>query len=649
MHPRRFLPLFAALPWLVAFDYGTSVLISTEDDIYALEYDGEIDEEQRDVLLALLAEPLDPNTATREALQRLPDVTYGMADAIVAARALDPFVQASDLRAIVGRRVWRRIQPFVEVPEPRARVTPLSGVASLRVLDRFADDKAPPGYVRARVKVDRWLEGGLVAAEHPSLYGPDYTGTTPVFEGYGTRVSLKRAHVAARRPTGSVVAGHYGVGFGQRLTFDETDLERPDGWTTDLRITESAKHDGLSVPKRLLGVAASLDRPLESGLSLRATAWGSANPHDLYYTSLDPHDSTVSGGEEVQYPTFPRVYREDLVGLHAALCRGTRSRVGVTAWGGRAVKAYDYVFRSFDLPDRAFYGAVGVDGAWSRGILDLYGEAALTDTGGAAARVESVWNPPEAEITVAVRSYGVGFDNPHSRGSSQPDTLSGWDPEDWPDVAEESTGKRDRDELGPQVKVVWDPASWLRVRTRADAWQRRTQDVWNAWMETRIDLDPFERAGFDLSGSFTDKDLSTGGAGIPYDSGTDDEPDQGCKVGAGAGLRLEPVDPLRIQAWYKTSLESTRQTARPFQRDHYGWIRATWDLTDDHEVSVRGKVYEERLGEEAGVAYWSLHGQVRAKLPGRVTLWAHYERVWDLDDPAADPEQILKAAADVRF
>ena len=100
MRPSRVLPVLLAVPALLAFDYGAPIRVTNEDDVYELEYEGEIDEEMRDVLLGLLAEPLDPNTASREELQQLPDVTYGLADAVIAARRARPFTDASEPRAL---------------------------------------------------------------------------------------------------------------------------------------------------------------------------------------------------------------------------------------------------------------------------------------------------------------------------------------------------------------------------------------------------------------------------------------------------------------------------------------------------------------------------------------------------------------------
>ncbi len=632
MRPPRVLPLLLAVPALLAFDYGTPIRVTSEDDVYELEYEGEIDEDMRDVLLDLLAEPLDPNTASREELQQLPDVTYALADAILAARRAKPFTDTSELRPLVGRPVWRQIEPFVEVARRADGQRRVSGSASARVMDASSDGEVPAGYARSRVKYAKWIEGGILVGEQEQLYGPDWSGAEPAFDGYGPRVRLERAYAAARRGVWSVIAGHYGMGFGQRLTFDETERERPQGWVAELKVDEQSDFDGYTVPRHLLGLAGTLEWPLARGPALRFTAWGSMSPHDLYFADAGTarDNITVLGGEPPDYPTLPRVYREDLAGGNATLAWSKDVHVGATAWVGRTVKAFDYEFSTADLPNASPYGAAGVDGAWSNGVLDLYGETAVTFTGGVAARVESVWNPAPAEVTLAARYYGIGFDNPHSRGSSQADEL---------------TGQRDRDEVGPQAKVVWNATPWLRLGAKGDVWRRMTQDVWKAATEARIDVDPLDAVGVYVKGSLTDKDLSDGDEQPAYDCGTG-RICQGRALAGGVGARLEPVPSVRLEAYYRERYETRTDD---WQRDVYGWLKGSWRITDGVEITARYRREEERLGELPGAKFWSAYGAARVRLPGRVDLHGRYEWTHPLDDPGAPSERRFKAGVDVRF
>lgn len=472
MYPRRFLWLLPALWLLLAFDYGTPILIRTETDVYELEAAGEIDEEYRNQLLDLVTDPLDPNRATREELYLLPGVTWKLA----------------------GRR--------------------------------------------------------------------------PV-------VSLERAFVSLEKGGWTAFAGHYMAGFGQRLTFDVTDRARPDGLRHDLKLYEDyEKYDSYSVGTRLLGLAGARRWSLPESRELELTLFTSFNPHDLYTSYFQPNDFTITDPDEPEFSTatMPRLYREDLAGVNATVHGARGGHVGFTAWGGRAVKQFDFDFTNRPIPNRSFYGAAGADFAASAGLADFYGEAAVTDSGGTAARVETVLSPSLLELSAAFRYYGPEYDNPHSRGRSQPDTVGYYESESDDDMV--AGGHRDRDEWGPQVQLTADPFSGLRLRLKGDLWQRRTlpvDDFWNAYAESRIDIDPLSWLGLDLVGSLRDKDIAVSGREYAYsysssDDQTEAEMEKGQKMAAGAGLRLDPGDRVVLQVFGKHTWEDHSSYDEDFAR-----------------------------------------------------------------------------------
>mgnify|MGYP000140323719 CR=1 FL=1 len=80
---RRLVPV---LPAARAADYGTFIDIETEEDLLDLKNDGEITEEAFETLKELLEDGVDLNTADREQLYTLPNLTYKEVDAILAYR-----------------------------------------------------------------------------------------------------------------------------------------------------------------------------------------------------------------------------------------------------------------------------------------------------------------------------------------------------------------------------------------------------------------------------------------------------------------------------------------------------------------------------------------------------------------------------------
>ncbi len=638
------LPLLA--PALVGFDYGVPIYVLSEADIYELEYAGDIEEQDRDQLLAMLQDPLDLNRATRDELQQLPEVTYALADAIIARRRKQAFRAARQLEALVGKAVWRQCRPFV-LAEPPAASTPLiKGSTSLRMLERFEDQRFPVLYVKSRNQFRGWLDSGVLLAEEPGVYGVEYGADGVSLEGERPRVSLERVHLGASRGAWSLIAGHYMAGFGQSLTFDVTDRARPHGFYHDLKLTEDYEnYDSYSVSRRLLGLAVAAERALDQGGSLELTLFGSCNPHDLYYTYISPNEYQVRGNDEVSYPSFPWVYREDLLGLHSQLSWVAGGHVGLTAWGGRAVKAYDFDFTATPIPNRPWYGAAGLDLAQRFGLLDLYGEAAVTDQGAAGALAEAVLNPSSAEVSLLFRYYGTEYDNPHSRPAAEPDTLSRDEDEEYLDPS----GKRDRDELGPQLKLVWNASSWLRMRLKGDLWRRPSLEMNNLYLEGRLDLDPLPWLGLDLLAGLRDKDISTGGRAEAYDV-EDPAEERGSKSHLAVGLRLEPVAPLLLQVYGKESFEDSTTYDESFERSHYLWVRASWELNDALVTALRFKLYDERPEDpDSGMRYAGAYAQLLGRLPGRLSLQGRYEQLHDLDDPAAEIEHKLKLGLDLRY
>jgi len=530
---------------------------------------------------------------------------------------------------------------------------PLKGSVAVRYLEMFEDETFPVLTLKAKAKYHKWLDAGVIVAEETGVYGVDYGETGIMVEGERPVVSLERIHAQAMRGSWTVLVGHYKAGFGHRLTFDVTDKQRPHGFSHDLVIHEDYEgYDSYSVPRRLLGVAANTRRHmLAEGAYLDLTVFASSNPQDLYYTYFDPHEYTVTGDGEVTYPTFPWVYREDILGLNSTLFWNQRTHVGVTAWGGHVDKQFEFDFTNTPIPNRPFYGAAGLDGAWGQGVVDLGAEVAVTDRGGVGARAETMVDPGFLEATVAFRYYGAGFDNPHSRGQSEPDQFGyteGW--EDYEYV--ESGGDRDRDEIGPQVQISSRPLGWLKVRAKGDLWHVPTRDLNHLYAEGRIAVDPVAWAGLDLVAYLRDKDLSTGGRGQDYDECDDDDVCSGSKVAYGAGLRLQPVEPVIWQIFGKYNLEDDTDFPEGFMLDRYAWTKLVWDVTEALELTGRFKLYDERVDtHESGMEYLSWYAQARGRVIDALTLFARYEQVKDIDDPEADPnpEHKLKAGVDYRF
>ncbi len=644
--------VIAAAPLLLGFDYGTQVLVSSEAEIHELEVLGEIGEEERDQLLDLWRDPVELNAADRERLQMLPDVTYALADAIVARRSERPFQRPGQLREVLGAAVFAQCRPFVVVETEAERTATARGRVSTRAYDRLRDQRFPVIQLKGRVGVQRWLDAGVLVAEQEDLVGVEYLEDGILAEGKAPKVSLERVHAAASHGRAGVIVGHYAAGFGQRLTFDVTDRERPHGFYADLAVREDdAKHDSYSNFRRLLGLASRFEIPLPRGRELDLTLFGSINPHDIYQNdvSLGSESYRATGEEELSHVTFPHLYREELGGLNVTLRITSRSHVGLTAWGGRVVKRLDFDFTGEPTPNRPFYGALGADMALQIGLFDLRGEVALTDSGGLGTRWEGILAPRAAEVSLAMRYYGSGFDNPHSRGRSHADEMASHEDEEGALIP---GGKKDKDEVGPQLRAVWQPLGWLRLRATGDLWHRPSLDVTSFLLAGRVDVDPAPWLGVDLLTGITDKDMSTGGRDQVYDN-EDGEMGRGQRTYLGLGTRIAVADRLRFQLSFRAAWEDTDDSPEEYATTVYGWLKMSWDIADWAFFALRVKAYDGQPDDFSMRRSVAGYAQLRFRIGGRVTLGGRYELVQDLEQPSGaeerNPEHLLRAELALRI
>src|SRR5690606_30000499 len=121
----------------------------------------------------------------------------------------------------------------------------------------------------------------------------------------------------------------------------------------------------------------------------------------------------------------------------ATLQIGARGRIGITGYGAMPMWSLRDQGVLLDLqefnktPDNGPYGAVGIDVATGVGPLNLFLEVtrsfdSIEGRGGDwAALQRTVLSRKKEELELSLRYYGRDFDNPYSRGISQPDSVEG--------------------------------------------------------------------------------------------------------------------------------------------------------------------------------------------------------------------------------
>ncbi|MGM0577720.1 MAG: hypothetical protein ACQEXJ_18480 [Myxococcota bacterium] len=577
--------LLLLAPGALAEQYDVPILADSVGDLRSLLDNGDIRQDEFDRLVALLEDPLDVNTASRDAMYDLPGMTFPMIDRLVDAREKAPLVDIDSLRALgLPDNVLRQIGPFVvfrpppppEVPAPQ----PLGGDVELRSLEQLDDGKSPAFALRFRGEAAERVDLGLVGLFQDRLGTFDYhheTGRTWLTaEPAKPRFHLPKGYAAMDEGEWGVIAGTYQVGFAERLTFDASTRTRPSGFYGDDQVYENQESASFSAPERLLGVAATMRGVHLGGTHyLSGTLFGSFQPfevpqHEIRSFLRKKDDSDFNDGtnpllcEEGADPAacadddlktgrlsqeqLRRAFTEMLVGGHLRYTPMPRLKVGATAYYGAVdfPASDDLHFAvSSGFPDRSGFGAMGLDFEANVGDTVLSGEYSRTFEGDQAAFLRGVVGFRLLDVELQARYYGEDWDNPHSRGLAQPDELF---------------GQRDRDEAGGSVRLILYPLRWMSARVEADLWHRMALDVTSYDLDGRLDLEL--QRWLSVSGGFqyTDRDISEGGRDADYGSDTVDleglevsRPGDGARIAAYAQVAFALAGHTRLVLFYKST------------------------------------------------------------------------------------------------
>ncbi|NOJ94414.1 hypothetical protein HMI51_15935 [Corallococcus coralloides] len=538
-----------------------------EQALFALREDGAITAETLSALLVLRRSGVDPAHASRAALYALPGLTYARVDGFTASGGLTP-------------EELRRLAPFLTTSAPE-RVT-----GDARLLTAFAasDPVLPPLALQVRVAgPEGWRVGLLTSLTRRRLGAVqrDANRRALVAEAPGVSVVVPKFHGQWTGERASVLVGSYRLGFGQRLTLDTTGLPTPDGFLPDdtVRVPGGVERwcflgEGACTPEEraadvtpdfqwdegFRGVVGTVRT--SSGVSV--TGFGSYQSRSLLSHALMERTSCegtackapavwLSGTDarmgRVVSRTLPGVFHEWAGGGHAAMAWNRRAQVGMTAWGARPVWSVEGAVLDFrstaGYPAGGAFGAVGVDGAWGLGPVDLFVEAARTfdsamgGGGGYGALQRTVVADTTKELELSLRAYGRGFANPYTGAMSGPDELE---------------GSRARNEVGARVRYLHRVEGALRLRGEVDAWTLPADGAAvgsagtvNLRASARVDWRAHALFQPSLWTEYRDKDV--GVAGDCFD-GSGEDPCAGSLLRITARVKAELHDAVSVAAQY---------------------------------------------------------------------------------------------------
>ncbi|MDC0667049.1 helix-hairpin-helix domain-containing protein [Nannocystis sp. ncelm1] len=513
-----------------AAPYETFVDVDDEDDLLELNTAGDISGETFDTLVELLRRGVNLNSASREELFTLPNLTYKHVDGIIRYRQEAGFIYdpaALVLAGVLDRDQLEAIAAFIYIVEPNRRYSATSGKVRLRTAWSPPDRRLPAMVLDGQVQTLRHLRLGVAGVLTRSRvddvrYDPNrdaLSAEQPRPRGY-----LPKVYVQWEDDNYNVLLGTYRIGFGQRLTFDNTRNYTPNGIYRDntiyprpVRLTRLCKESAGELAdspcdgdlgntyvtpdfrwqETLQGIAAGIKK-LELPVGwMQAYAWTSVQARSVYqYKLYDPaicddprsddprcdappiykrQPDPFAPTSEFSYQTLPRMFREVTSGGNVSYFFNRRSWIGATGYG-TAIKwltgGKEYDFQEWARqPFGGPFGAVGLNGAWGYRWSDLGVE--VTRSFDSMARATGV-NPGDSKGGggfAAILRHTATF------GKHEIETIVRYYDTEFanpyarplasPDVYE---GQRARDEAGGRIRYTGKPNKASNIRTYVNAW-----------------------------------------------------------------------------------------------------------------------------------------------------------------------------------
>lgn len=638
--------LAAALPRpAAAIEYEIFIDVDDEEELNDLQLTDQIGDDTYETLVELMRRGTNLDQASRDDLYALPNLTYDDVDRILAYRAeAGRIADPADLVAagVLTQRKLAAIAAFLVVPAPSVSRGDVHGMVRYRMAYVAGDPRVPPMALQARISALGNLSAGAAALLDPQRLGDvrwDTTRAALVAEHEAVRPRLPKAFVQWDTARWGIIAGTYRIGFGQRLTFDDSRRYTPNGFYLDDAVVSryktvrscnetsgelldspcegspAAPEDrrvapGFRTSPGLRGVAAGAKHlPLPVGW-MQVYGFWSMQDYDLYQYRVydrgacsDPRrddvecsapdvlvqqDDPLAPTHGYAYRTLPRMVDIITQGTNVSWFRDERTHVGMTGHGSVPrwrVGEADLDFQPSErFPRGGAFGAVGADFSWGRRWSDLAGEVARSfdgvpteqgGGGGFAAIVRHTTSWKRQELEVAGRYYDTRYANPFARPISERDRYE---------------GTQARDEAGIRVRYAGELAERIDTRSFADVWVNQSSLEPNLRLQSRTDVEvtPWWRPGLWLE--YQNNDLSR-----PRFSDCIDEtvmpgpvlgiPDDalicgGQRLQVTARSRIQPIERLHFTLQYRHEVQNSL-----FQDNDYS-------LTGDFEDSLDLDVFD---------------------------------------------------------
>ncbi len=687
--------LIAALCALALFAASTSAVlgavyeifieIETEEDLYDLHAADQIDDDTFQTLLELYQRGVDLNDASREELYTLPNLTYAEVDAILAYREDAGWIDspaALVVNDIISTRKLMAIAPFLILRDRRIERYDTSGWVRLPTRWSQLDSGAPPTSLRARVHTMHHLQVGVAAALMRQRVGSvafDPNRGALSADPASPGIEVPKIYASWDTDDYHVIAGTYRIGFGQRLTFDNTSQVTPNGIYPDdelsrvTELTRECKESAGELPESpctgdaqyrrvtpdfrwrtgMLGVAGGLKSVEVGDGTAQVYGFASHQPHSIYQYQIydrgecdDPRDCSapsvftrqddpLAPTTRYSFQTLPNMYAESTLGANATYRFSSGRHIGVTGYGSRITWLVDGMDLDFQdwarVPYGGGFGAVGVDGAYDLDRLNLFGEVAhsfdsMADGGGGlAALLRAVYTWDGNELESSLRYYDTDFANPHSRGISAPTRYD---------------GLRSRDEVGARVRYSGMLGERLNLRTNLDLYHRPSTNTSQGLLYARGDVDVNDEWGVGYWTQYQDRTLGSGGRGSCFETPTEADEITGRPIPCAgqqfrniARLRFQPNRQYTFAAQLQHQFIDDDRYADRFRQDMSSWITMTANPRDDLRIRLRSRYLFEDVSDNSyrEQSLWN-YADVTYRLTEGHSLRARYDLVTYLDE-----------------
>jgi hypothetical protein len=692
--------LAAGAATAAAAPYEAFIDIESQEDLDDLLAAEDISAETHAALTELLARGVDLDTATREDLYSLPNLTYDEVDAILAYRGTQRFIaQPIDLVAAgaLTEQKLLAISAFLVVSDRRkGEFAPRGWVRAQTRFTQDDHDVFPVG-VRARLTLGRHVTVGAVATDTRLRLGDtawDNNRDGLIVDGTGSQIHVPKIFARYKTDSFDVIAGSYRVGFGERLTFDNSSDYTPNGIYYDdlLHYDPTLAHEckqstgelagspcsgsynyvssDYKWSEGLFGIAAGSDHIALGHGYVQAFAWGSFTPRSIYQYELldrgacaDPYDRSdpacgapavfvrpdgdlLTPAAAAAYQTLPDLYAEALVGGHLAVHAARRDYVGLTAYGATTrwlVDVPDGVRLDTQdwsrVPIGGRYGAVGLGAGIGRGIYDGFAEVTRSfdrSPNGPGAIDGGGGFGAVARFTRSLRKRELEL------------SARYYDPNyDNPyagsiAASDEVDGERVRGEHGVRARYSGKHGV-ATIRVALDLWRGyvKQSDSYLPRIDSylHVDLQASDQLAYGVWVDFADKDLGTSGSGQCYEvTFVDDErgepiPCKGMRLKTTGRARLKVNRDLFVTGQVTHALLDDGRYPSRRRNDLAAILAATWRRSKDLRIRGRMRWLSQDISDNAYLeqSVWT-YGEVVARVRAKDTLTARADLFVWLDD-----------------